>query len=172
MIFHKTFCLPLRVEFEDVDMYGVLHHPKYLAYLERGRSQMLEDCHLSVKKLAEEYHGIVISDLYAKYLRPAHIGDSVFVCTRMGAIRAASMLFIQWVQKTKPDLSELKNVPNSELLKVNDILFYAELRFASVDLKGHKPVRIPKKVRDAFHLPELEKEIPDEFRNVQIRGIR
>jgi acyl-CoA thioester hydrolase len=172
MIFDKTFVFPVRVEFEDVDMFGVLHHPKYLAYLERGRSEMLEHYGLSVADLARVYHGIVIADLQAKYFKPGRVGERVFVVSRLGAMKAASMRFVQVVVNKAHDKKDLEKFDTDQLDQIPGVLFWAELRFASVDLKEHRPMRIPDRVKKSFGLPEDEKKIPPKYLDIRLRASR
>jgi acyl-CoA thioester hydrolase len=172
MIFENFFVTPVRVEFEDVDMYGVLHHPKFLAYVERGRSQMLEQLGLTVAQLAAEYHGIVLADLEAKYFRPGKIGDRVFVVTRIGAIKAASIRFVQVVTRFEHTVEELKEASFSDFTGLKDKLFWAELRFAAVDLREHRPIKIPEIVKKAFHLPDEDSQIPKQFTDIRLYSQR
>jgi len=65
---------PVVVEFEDVDIYGIVHHTKILAYLERARVHFLEENGLDVKL---SKIGLVLVDLKVRFKKPLQVMDRI-----------------------------------------------------------------------------------------------
>jgi len=68
--------VPVTVEFEDVDSYGIAHHARLVAYLERARLRFLLERGLPVHP--EGCHP-VMADLSMRFLRPARLMDRLEV---------------------------------------------------------------------------------------------
>jgi acyl-CoA thioester hydrolase len=66
--------LPVTVEFEDVDSYGIAHHTQLLHYLERARLRLFS-------RLGVLDSGVlpVLHDLQVPFHRPAHLQDELVV---------------------------------------------------------------------------------------------
>jgi YbgC/YbaW family acyl-CoA thioester hydrolase len=74
---------PVTVEFEDVDSYGMAHHTKLVAYLERARAHFFADHGLELKSLD---FGVVLLDLHMHFKQPLQLFDQVTVEVRVRAI--------------------------------------------------------------------------------------
>ena len=61
--------------FEDADVQGVVHHPNYLRFCERARSELLEAHGLTTRALEEGGCHLTVYEVALKYRLPAHIGD-------------------------------------------------------------------------------------------------
>ncbi|HOU55285.1 MAG TPA: thioesterase family protein [Myxococcota bacterium] len=72
--------VPVTVEFEDVDSYGIAHHARLVAYLERARLRFLLERGLPVHP-----DGClpVMADLSMRFLRPARLMDRLEVEVRL-----------------------------------------------------------------------------------------
>ena len=68
--------LPVRVYYEDTDMGGIVYYANYLKYIERARSELVEDMGLDQKRMKDE-DGIVfvVRRVEADYLAPARLDD-------------------------------------------------------------------------------------------------
>ena len=73
----------LTVEFEDIDSYGIIHHPKILYYLERARTHFLLDNGLNIKSIKE---GIVLRDVSIQYKAQILMFDKLTVQVRVRGI--------------------------------------------------------------------------------------
>ncbi len=78
-----SFEVPVTVEFEDVDSYGIVHHTKLVAYLERARVRFLRSLGLSVYP---EGMSIVLYGLAMRFKRPAFALDHLVVAVRVGSL--------------------------------------------------------------------------------------
>ena len=72
--------VPVTVEFEDVDSYGIAHHARLVAFLERARLRFLLDRGLPVHP---EEALPVMADLRMRFLRPACLMDRLEVEVRL-----------------------------------------------------------------------------------------
>lgn len=77
-----THSLAVRVYYEDTDMGGIVYYANYLRYIERARSELVEDLGLDQKSMKED-DGIVfvVRRVEADYLAPARLDDRLEVRT-------------------------------------------------------------------------------------------
>lgn len=103
----KAHHLPVRVNFEDVDMTGVVHHPKYLHFMERARSDALRLMGIDHRETVEAGHGyFAIAHLQISYRRPAHLDDMLTVISQIHVLRAASWVVHQRVMRDGEELAD------------------------------------------------------------------
>ncbi len=123
----RTFHLPLRVYYEDTDAGGIVHHARYLAFLERARSEMLWALGLDdwgEPVAAAKVVRFAIAKAELVFRRPARLFDRLWVKTQIRHIGAASMQAVQVI------------------LRGDEALVYARIKAASVD-DGGRPRRLP-----------------------------
>ncbi len=83
--------LPLMAQFEDTDMTGVVHHPNYLRFMERARSDMLAQAGIDYASLFRSREGYwAVAEARVAYRRPARFGDNLIVESRVTEVRAAA----------------------------------------------------------------------------------
>jgi acyl-CoA thioester hydrolase len=70
------------VEFEDVDSYGIVHHTKLVAYLERARVRFLTSLGLG---LYPDALSIVLYGLDMRFKKPAFVRDVLLVSVSVGS---------------------------------------------------------------------------------------
>lgn len=128
---HHVYRLPIRVEFEDVDSYGIAHHTKLIGYLERARVRFFHEGGIEVHD--GDFH-LVLVDLQVRFKEPALMMDEVDVCL--------------WVEK----LGGASLVWGYALMKQDRELLRGSLKMASVDA-NKKPCAFPEKVKS--HLLSL-----------------
>lgn len=124
-----THQLPVRVYYEDTDMAGIVYYANYLKYIERGRSELVEDLGLNQRKMRDE-DGIVfvVTRVVADYLGSARLDDRLTVVTEHKAQSAVRWLFDQ------------------EVRRGDEVLFRAEVTAVCMTLDG-KPTRLPPELR-------------------------
>jgi len=124
-----THHLPVRVYYEDTDMAGIVYYANYLKYIERGRSELVEELGLDQRKMREE-DGIVfaVTRVVADYLGSARLDDRLTVVTTHRAASPARWLFDQEVRRGE------------------DVLFRAEVTAVCMTTEG-RPVRLPAELR-------------------------
>ncbi len=122
---HRT---PIQVAFDEVDMYGIVHHSKLLVYLERARIAMFVAGGMTPGTLEETGFGLVVVDAQLKFKKPAVFPDELIVETS--------------VHKVSPVTVTL----GYRIVRGDDIILEASTRLAAVG-QGGKPRRLPDKAR-------------------------
>lgn len=119
-----THILPVKVYYEDTDMGGVVYYANYLKFIERARSEIVEE--LGVDQNAMKVAGVVfvVTRVVADYLSPAKLGDRLDVVTTH---KAASP--VRWVFE-------------QEVRRGEKTLFRAEVTAVCMSTEG-KPQRLP-----------------------------
>lgn len=123
---------PVRVQFEDTDLSGVVYHADYLRFMERARSAMLRAVGVDQRARFEAGGGAyAITALAIRYRAPARFEDVLVVTSRLVALRAASVDIQQRVRRGAAILAD------------------ATVTAALVSATG-RPIRQPQACRDAF----------------------
>ena len=132
----KTFTFKLKVYYEDTDAGGVVYYANYLKFMERARSNVLENLGFTNKSLIEK-NGIyvIVKSCNISYLKPASLEDDLEIKSNIKEITKTSFFVSQKVFKSNVQITE------------------AEVHLVTIDKKG-KPVKIPEMLRE-----ELEKLI-------------
>jgi acyl-CoA thioester hydrolase len=96
-----------RVYFEDTDLSGVVYHANYLRYMERARSDMLRLAGIDQRAANDAGEGAwAVTDLAVRYRRPAKLDDDLVVISTVEAVRGASVIIAQRVQRGDEILTE------------------------------------------------------------------
>ena len=132
----KTFTFKLKVYYEDTDAGSVVYYANYLKFMERARSNVLENLGFTNKSLIEK-NGIyvIVKSCNINYLKPASLEDDLEIKSNIKEITKTSFFVSQKVFKSNVQITE------------------AEVHLVTIDKKG-KPVKIPEMLRE-----ELEKLI-------------
>lgn len=119
---------PLTVYYEDTDMAGVVYYANYLRYIERARSEIVEQMGLDQNAMRENGLVFVVTRVEADYVSSARMGDRLEVITTHQAASAVRWTFDQVV--TRGD----------------QVIFKAHV-VAVTMTTGGKPVRLPAEIR-------------------------
>ena len=96
--------LPLKVQYEDTDLAGIVYHAQYLAFAERGRSALLRVAGIDQGALRREDRVFAVNRIGIDYRAPARLGDALIVRTRLKAMKGARMVLDQEVLGEKEAL--------------------------------------------------------------------
>ena len=119
---------PLRVQFDEVDQYGIVHHTRYLVYCERARVDLMGQLGMRPDQPDVAGMGLIVLSIQIKFLQSARFLDELIVqqgCSRAGASR------IQL---------------DYRVCRQDDVLATAELVLAFVGSDG-RPCRAPESIR-------------------------
>lgn len=129
----KPFSIPVRVYYQDTDAGGVVFHGQYLAFMERARTELLNEARVDLARLADEGRILfLVHELNVRYHRPARLNDLVGVTAEVATIGRASLVFRQRVERGA------------------ELLVEAEVTLALVDRERMRPVRIPQELERAL----------------------
>ena len=123
-----------RIIYQDTDAEGVVYYANYLGYFERGRTELIREMGISLKRLKEE-KGIVFAvvKVDCDYHAPAHYDDEITVETRISEASGATMLFDQ------------------KVLRENKLLVSAKIKLIAIDINKFKPRRIPPEILETIN---------------------
>jgi acyl-CoA thioester hydrolase len=123
----------VRVYYQDTDAGGVVFHGQYLSFMERARTELLNQANVDLARLADE-RGLmfVVFRMSITYHRPARLNDMVWVTAEVAKMSRASMLFRQRVERGA------------------ELLVEADVTLAIVDRDRMRPVRIPQELERAL----------------------
>lgn len=122
---------PLRVQFDEVDQYGIVHHPRYFVFFERARVELMGLLGMTVSRPEVSGLGLIVASAEVKFLRSASFLDELVVeqgCRQSGASR------IKLVYR---------------ILRGDEVMARAELVLAFVDASG-RPCRAPADIREGL----------------------
>jgi acyl-CoA thioester hydrolase len=92
--------MEFRIYYEDTDAGGVVYHARYLAFLERGRTEFFRERGLSVGDLAKQGHVFPVVRMEIDYRAPAVLDDLVRVETSILEVGKTSFTMGQKVVRS------------------------------------------------------------------------
>ncbi len=126
-----THRFPVTVYYEDTDMAGIVYYANYLRYIERARSEIVEQLGLDQNAMRAEGIVFAVTRVEADYLSSARLGDRLTVLTAHEPKGAVRWHFDQRVQRG--------DVP----------IFRAAVTAVCMNTNG-RPVRLPAELRQKF----------------------
>ena len=119
------FSLPTRVYWEDTDAGGVVYHARYVAFLERARSEWMRSLGHGQQALIDGLDLVAVREMQLDFRWPARLDDALEVTVALARVRRASVEFAQ------------------QVLRGGDVLVSARVRVAALDAGGFRPRAIP-----------------------------
>ena len=125
--------IPVRVYYQDTDAGGVVFHAQYLAFMERARTEMLNEAGVDLAAMVER-HGVLfmVHHISVTYHEPARLNDLLSVSAEVVKMGRASLVFRQRVERA------------------GTLLVEADVSLALVDRSRMKPARMPEEIAQAF----------------------
>ncbi len=111
--------MKFRIYYDDTDAGGIVYHANYIKFCERARSEFFFQNNVNF----DENHHFVVTEIFAKYIKSAFLGDIIDVKTKITDIKKASLILKQ------------------EIFKNDEKIFYADVKIAYLEYK--KPKQIP-----------------------------
>lgn len=95
-----AFSFPTRVYWEDTDAGGVVYHARYVAFLERARTEWLRALGHGQEALRDRF-GLVfaVRSMQLEFLSPARLDDALEVDVDLRDCRRASAVFEQAIRR-------------------------------------------------------------------------
>jgi len=119
------FKFKTKVYYEDTDSGGVVYYANYLKFIERARTNLIQELGFSLRSLSENYDShFVVKNIHCNYIQSAKLEDELLIQTKFLEIKKASFKLGQIIYR------EDKAIFESEVLMVN------------INSKG-KPIKIP-----------------------------
>ena len=119
------FKFKTKVYYEDTDSGGVVYYANYLKFIERARTNLIQELGFSLRLLCEKYDcHFIVKNIECNYIQSAELEDELSIQTKFIEIKKASFKLEQIIYR------EDKAIFKSEVLMVN------------INSKG-KPFKIP-----------------------------
>ena len=105
----RDFAWPVRIYWEDTDAGGVVYHARYLAFMERARSEWLraQDVHQTVLRDEDDLI-FAVRAMELAFRAPAWLDDQLQVSVRLLESRGASFVVAQRIEREGALLVEAK----------------------------------------------------------------
>ena len=121
---------PVRVQYEDTDMGGIVYHANYLKFCERARSDWVAGLGIDQWALREAGTVFAVARIEADFRAPARFGEDLVVETVLDA--------------TSPARATLRQT----VLRDDRTLYESRAVLVAMTLAG-RPVRLPDAIRRA-----------------------
>jgi acyl-CoA thioester hydrolase len=123
----------VRVYYQDTDAGGVVFHGQYLAFMERARTELLDQAGIDLARFVDR-HGVLfmVHSIDVKYHLPARLNELVSVSAEVVKMGRASFVFRQRVERGA------------------ELLVEAEVAIALVDRERMRPARMPAELEQAL----------------------
>lgn len=123
----------VRVQYVDTDRGGVVHHAAYLRFMEQARVELLRARGVDYRRFEEEVgKGLPVTEVRARYRKPAHFDDVLEVETWVGLINRAKVRF------------------DYRIWRQAELLHEASITCACVDLSHMRICSMDSRIREAF----------------------
>lgn len=117
-----VFSWPTRVYWEDTDAGGVVYHARYVAFMERARTEWMRALGYGQERMRQQ-HDLVfaVRSMQLDFLKPARLDDALSVSAVLLRCKRASLLFAQSVRRE------------------GEVLLTAEVRIAALGASDFRP---------------------------------
>ena len=114
-----------KVYYEDTDSGGVVYYANYLKFIERARTNLIQELGFSLKSLSKKYDcHFVVKNIHCNYIQSAKLEDELSIQTKFIDIKKASF--------------ELEQ----NIYKDNKVIFKSKVLMVNINSAG-KPIKIP-----------------------------
>lgn len=88
----------IKVRGYHLDLYGHVNNARYLEFLEAARWDMLESCR-ALDWFMQQGYALVVSRIDIRYLRPATMGDTLQIATRLDRLLPRAGIIVQQITR-------------------------------------------------------------------------
>ena len=121
---------PVRIFYEDTDMAGIVYYANYLRYIERARSDIVEQIGLDQRSMRDDGLVFAVTRVEADYIGAARFGDRLEVLTTHQAEGPVRWVFDQ------------------DVVRDGKVIFRAKVTAVCMTTEG-RPTRLPAKLRQS-----------------------
>src|SRR6056300_102717 len=103
-----------KVYYEDTDSGGVIYYANYLKFIERARTNLIQELGFSLKLLSENFDShFVVKNIHCNYIQSAKLEDEIIIQTKFIKLKKASFELEQSI------IRDSKVIFESKVLMVN-----------------------------------------------------
>ena len=122
-----------KVYYEDTDSGGVVYYANYLKFIERARTNLIQELGFSLKSLSEKYDcHFVVKNIHCNYIQSAKLEDELIIQTKFTEIKKASFKLSQ------------------NIFKYDKLIFESKVLMVNINSSG-KPIKIPDSLRSVIN---------------------
>jgi len=122
-----------KVYYEDTDSGGVVYYANYLKFIERARTNLIQELGFSLKSLSEKYDcHFVVKNIHCNYIQSAKLEDELIIQTKFTEIKKASFKLAQ------------------NIFKYDKLIFESKVLMVNINSSG-KPIKIPDSLRSVLN---------------------
>ena len=104
---HKNFTHKVKVYYEDTDAGGIVYYANYLKFLERARTEAINNIGLSNKKIKDNFGAlIIVKSCNIQYKKPAQLEDELSIRTFVKDITKTSLTMMQIISRKDEVITE------------------------------------------------------------------
>jgi len=127
------FTFKSKVYYEDTDSGGVVYYANYLKFIERARTNLIQELGFSLKSLSEKYDcHFVVKNIHCNYIQSAKLEDELIIQTKFTEIKKASFKLAQ------------------NIFKDDKLIFESKVLMVNINSSG-KPIKIPDSLRSVLN---------------------
>ena len=116
---------PIKIYYEDTDSGGVVYYANYLKFIERARTNLIQELGFSLQLLSEKHDcHFVVKNIHCHYIQSAKLEDDLIIQTQFLHIKKASF--------------ELEQ----NIYRDGKVIFESKVLMVNINSKG-KPIKIP-----------------------------
>ena len=131
---HKNFMFKVKVYYEDTDAGGVVYYSNYLNFLERARTEALNNIGLTNNKIKNDFGAyIIVKSCNIQYKKSAHLEDELDIRSFVKSITKTSFLMNQIITLKKETIVEAQ----VHLVFINNL--GKPIRVPNIIYKNFKP---------------------------------
>ena len=98
-----------KVYYEDTDSGGVVYYANYLKFIERARTNLIQELGFSLRSLSENYDcHFVVKNIHCNYIQSAKLEDELSIKTKFLEIKKASFKLEQIIYREEKAILSLK----------------------------------------------------------------
>ena len=104
---HKNFIHKIKVYYEDTDAGGVVYYANYLNFLERARTEAINNIGLSNRYIKEKFDAlIIVKSCNIEYKKPAYLEDELSIRSFVKSVTKTSFKMMQIITRKDELISE------------------------------------------------------------------
>jgi acyl-CoA thioester hydrolase len=123
----------IKIYYEDTDSGGVVYYANYLKFIERARTNLIQDLGFTLQSLSKDYDShFVVKNINCDYIQSAQLEDELKIQSQFLKIKKASFQIEQ------------------NIFRENDMIFQSQVLLVNINSSG-KPIKIPETLITLLH---------------------
>ena len=116
----------IKVYYEDTDSGGVVYYVNYLKFIERARTNLIQELGFTLQSLSKDYDShFVVKNVNCDYIQSAKLEDELIIQSQFLTIKNASFQIEQ------------------NIFRENNLIFHSKVLLVNINSSG-QPIKIPK----------------------------